>query len=286
LAERCASMNESSRDGSRKDEVLTQSTMLNALGRCGLHDLQVDVFDSLPSTSEYLSAMVAKQKEDGSPSTRAARLCVTDWQTNGNGRRGKTWVTQRGNITFSMMVTLKKPPAMLMGLSLVTGVCVAESMKALVGLSVDLKWPNDVLVADKKLCGLLTELVSNTPNETHVVVGIGINYKRPAHIEAGDYSAVDLPELVESPPSRAQLISDVAARVLREYAVFETQGWAAFADRWDSFDYLKGRKVRVLTEGAEEQAVAAGVDAQGALLVSAGGVTRALYSGEVSLRLA
>lgn len=267
-------------------EVLNTSIMQDALERRGVSDLQVEVFDSLPSTSEYLSATLQQTVSSGSNHSAQSRLCVTDWQTSGRGRRGRAWVTERGNITFSMLVSIKKPPAMLMGLSLVTGVCVAESLKALAGLSVDLKWPNDVLVEDKKLCGLLTELVPSTPDETQIIVGIGINYKQPARVESGDYQAINLPELVDLPPNRADLISDVVARLLSEYAVFEANGWSQFADRWDAYDYLKGRKVRVLTKDAEEQAVAVGVDEQGALLIRAEGVTRAVYSGEVSLRLA
>lgn len=268
---------------SHMSEVLTTPVMADALKRRGVDNLAVEVFDSLPSTSEYLSAIL---RRDATASTAGARLCATDWQTNGNGRRGKTWVTERGNITFSMLVSIKKPPAALMGLSLVTGVCVAESLAALAGLTVNLKWPNDVLVEDRKLCGLLTELVSSSPDVTQVVVGIGINYKQPANMEAGDYGAINLPDLLQAPPSRADLISDVAARVLSEYALFETHGWSAFADRWDAYDYLKGRNVRVLTAEAEEHAVAVGVDDQGALLVAADGVTRAVYSGDVSMRLA
>jgi len=267
-------------------EVLTTPIMLNALKRRGVGDLQVEVFDSLPSTSEYLTATMTKTDSNSEKLGQPSRLCVTDWQTNGRGRRGKTWATERGNITFSMSVSMRKPPAQLMGLSLVTGVCVADSLFATTGLAVDLKWPNDVLVAEQKLCGLLTELVADGPDKTLVVIGIGINYTQPVQIESGDYRAVNLPELVASTPSRADLISDLAARILGEYAVFEIDGWKAFGARWDAFDYLKGRKVRVLTEGSEEQAVAVGVDDQGALLVRANGVTRAIYSGEVSLRLA
>ena len=267
-------------------EVLNTSIMLDALKRRDVNDLQVEVFDSLPSTSAYLSATLGNRKTSKLTKPATSRLCVTDWQTNGQGRRGRTWVTERGNVTFSLLVSINKPPAMLMGLSLVTGVCVAESLGALAGLSVDLKWPNDVLVADKKLCGLLTELIPSTPNKTQIIVGIGINYKQPTRIESSDYQAVNLPDLVAVPPKRADLISDVVARLLGEYAVFEASGWTTFADRWDAFDCLKGRKVSVLTKDTEEQAVAVGVDEQGALLISAAGVTRAVFSGEVSLRLA
>ncbi len=255
--------------------------MQTALQEQGIDNVHVEVFDSLPSTSEYLSELAKRSSANAKP-----HLCVADWQTNGNGRRGKSWVTERGNITFSLLLSLAKPPAELMGLSLVTGICIAESLAAQAGLEVNLKWPNDVLVGDRKLCGLLTELVSNSNDATQVVVGIGINYKAPADIEQSDYQAVSVPQLVASAPSRAQLIGDVTDRLLREYAVFEALGWSAFAQRWDAFDYLKGKQVRVISGATEERAVAVGVDGQGALLIQANGETRPVFSGDVSLRLA
>ena len=264
-------------------DVMNTSSMCEALAARGVDGLHTEVFDALPSTSEYLS-----QISQSLPASDAItpQLCVADWQTNGNGRRGKTWVTERGNITFSMLLSVAKPPAELMGLSLVTGVCVAESLAAVAGLAVNLKWPNDVLVDDKKLCGLLTELGSSTATQTRLITGIGINYMPPAAMENSDYQAVSVPMLTPKPPSRADLISDVCARILEAYALFETSGWPPFSERWDRYDYLKGRQVRVISAGAEERAVAIGVDERGALLVEADGETRAVYSGEVSLRLA
>lgn len=269
--------------------VLSTSVMQDAFKQRGVHDVFVEAFDSLPSTSEYLSA-IAQQANTankvGSVLDRQPHICVADWQTNGNGRRGKTWVTDRGNVTFSMLLSMHKPPSQLMGLSLVTGICVAESLRELAGLTVQLKWPNDVLVDDRKLCGLLTELVSNAQNITQIVVGIGINYKQPAAIEGSDYEAVSVPMLVKDAPTREALISDVTGRLLAAYTLFETQGWSAFADRWNTLDYLNGRQVRVINAGEEKQATAVGVDSNGALLVESNGETSVVYSGDVSVRLA
>ncbi len=264
-------------------DVLNTASLQDALANRGVQGLHAQVFDTLPSTSEYLSEVSRSvpASDDVQP-----QLCVADWQTSGNGRRGKSWVTERGNITFSMLLTVAKPPAELMGLSLVTGICVAESLEALADLSINLKWPNDVLVDDRKLCGLLTEIASSNARGTRVVVGIGINYTPPAPMEKADYSAVSVPMLTDSAPARAELISDVCARVLEAYSLFEQGGWAEFATRWDRLDYLKGREVRVLSGKTEERAIAVGVDAQGALLVEAEGEIRPVFSGDVSMRLA
>lgn len=263
-------------------DVLNTSVMAEALECSGVSGLHVEVFDALPSTSEYLSAI---SKSIPATDELKPQLCVANWQTSGNGRRGKTWVTSRGNITFSLLLPMTKAPAELMGLSLVTGVCVAESLNASAGVSAKLKWPNDVLVDDKKLCGLLTEIAFSSATETRVVVGIGINYTPPAAMDVADFQAVSLPMLTSNPPSRAGVISDVCARLLKAYDQFQSSGWVEFADRWDRFDYLKGRQVRVISGTSEELAMAIGVDEQGALLVESDGVTRAVFGGDVSMRL-
>jgi len=262
--------------------------MQDALTRRGVSDLFVEVFDSLPSTSEYLSAKAAQLNKDNTlqaPLMRQRQLCVADWQTNGNGRRGKSWVTERGNVTFSLLLSLDMPPVELMGLSLVTGICVAESLSELANLSVQLKWPNDVLVDDRKLCGLLTELIANVDGGTQVIVGIGVNYKQPVNIESGGLEAVSLPTLCDEAPARADIISDISARLLDAYALFAEQGWPVFADRWNQFDYLKGRQVRVINAGSEQHATAMGVDSNGALLIEQDLQISAVYSGDVSVRI-
>lgn len=273
---------------STTDTALSTKAMQDALAQRGVNDLFVEVFDSLPSTSEYLSAKALQLNKDTASNASLMgqrQLCVADWQTNGNGRRGKSWVTERGNVTFSMLLSLNKPPAELMGLSLVTGICVAESLSELATLSVQLKWPNDVLVDDRKLCGLLTELVANVHGGTQIIVGVGINYKQPINIEGGGLEAVSLPKLCDEAPAREDIISDISARLLDAYALFAEQGWPAFADRWNQFDYLKGRQVRVINAGAEEHATAMGVDSSGALLIERDSQIRAVYSGDVSVRI-
>lgn len=268
-------------------DVLAAQSIQQALAQQNVSGVHVDVFDSLPSTSEYLSE-IAQQKMAAASAddllAGAPQLCATDWQTSGHGRRGKTWVTERGNVTFSLLLPMQRPPAQLLGLSLVTGICVAQSLTELGQVPVKLKWPNDVLVHDQKLAGLLTELISSPQGVTQINVGIGINYKIPTQIETSDYQAVSLPSLNSSPPARAELIADVCSRLLSSYAVFNQRGWAAFADTWDQFDYLKGKQVRVLSGDHAEEALAVGVDAQGALLVEADGARRPVFSGEVSVR--
>jgi len=114
----------------------------------------VEVFDQLPSTNDYLRHKPAA-RADGN----VIELCATDWQTAGHGRRGKQWSSQPGNVTFTLRQTLQRPASELLGLSLVTGIAVATVLKHGLGVPAQIKWPNDIMVDERKLGGLLIELM-------------------------------------------------------------------------------------------------------------------------------
>lgn len=275
------------------DSPLTNTVVKRAFTEKGLQHCGIDVFDTLPSTNAYLSELAKRAIANGDhskpgavASPHAARqVCVADWQTSGVGRRGKQWNTARGNVTFSLLLQLSGKPAEFMGLSLVTGLCVAESIAELAQIQVQLKWPNDILVNDMKLCGLLTELIQVNEQYSQIVAGIGINYTPQAVLAGADYQSTSLPEVSQVVPERATLIADICARIEKEYSVFSSAGWSGFAKRWSKFDYLCGRDIRVISGETEQHAVAVGVDDKGALLVKRDGVLSSVYSGEVSVRV-
>jgi len=156
----------------------------------------VHAFDKLGSTSGWLGARRSKvqtQLENG-----CAEICVTDWQQAGVGRRGKTWQTRPGNITFSLLQRLHSPAQNLLGLSLVTGIAVSDVLEETLGLKAMLKWPNDVIHQDRKLGGLLTELVAGNGERaearpfTDVITGIGLNVFHDDAVSAMGLGATSL----------------------------------------------------------------------------------------------
>ena len=254
----------------------------------------VETFDQLPSTSEYLAQVEATNAD--------AHVVACDWQTQGNGRRGKRWDTAPGNITFSVRTVAPVQPANLMGLSLVTGVSIAQALDDVCGLAVQLKWPNDVIVKNRKLCGLLTELQSNQGMEsTTIVTGIGINLLEDNAIKQMGMGGISLQEVCSEVPAREPIIATIVATLLSNYTLFYHRGWSAFSKQWASRDYLAGKSV-ILHSGKQDaqavdqqqRVVVQGIDENGALLISDSdngvpdkgkGSTRAVYSGEVSVRV-
>lgn len=267
--------------------TLSALTIVDVLTRAGWPGVSVDTFEELPSTSVWLAELLREaDKQNHAAGLSLPVLCATAWQTQGIGRRGKTWQSAPGNITFSLLQELALPPSALMGLSLVTGIAVADVLAPLLPQPVQIKWPNDVLVDGAKLCGLLIELQAGSPGSTRVITGIGVNVHDDPEMRALGIGGIGLSALVDSAalPEHSELLARIAASVLTAYREFEQHGWQAFEARWQALDYLAGRTVTLLQKDGEQQATALGVTGTGALRVTRDGVTWEVVSGDVSVR--
>ncbi len=250
-------------------------------------DVELHLFADIDSTSVWLR----DQFMGKAPETVGPHLCATDWQTAGIARRGKTWQTKPGNITFSILSTTDKPMQELLGLSLVTGIGVADALQDFADIPVQLKWPNDVLVDGAKIGGLLTEI--NTPTDTRgtqaatqVLTGIGINFLHDPDVLDLGIGATSLVScgVMEDSQQRDRLIGKIAASVMSAHERFYESGWSVFAKRWDALDWLVDKEVNIQSQQSMEQAIARGVNDRGALLVERSGTTYPVYGGNVSIR--
>jgi len=262
------------------------TTIRDTLAAAGHVDVALHLFDELPSTSRWLEAHA-----DASGSAHAASpvLCAVDLQSAGHGRRGKTWVSVRGNVAVSLLEHLPIALSSLGGLSLVTGMAVADALIETTGLDVRVKWPNDVLIGDAKIGGLLMGVQACPAAEaagpcTRVVSGIGLNVVRDERVSELGIGGTSLASAGAVDIDRDRLVGLVAARVLAAHTRFAEYGWAAFAERWPTLDALAGRRVDVYLGDGLQSGRALGVDADGALRVDIAGVVRSFHGGEVSVR--
>lgn len=243
----------------------------------GDHSLDVEVFDQLPSTNSYL-AESAKNS-----SNKNSSLAVADSQTAGVGRRGKSWVSEPGNISMSLLSHFEVPPSRLMGLSLVAGVTVASVLRESASIECQLKWPNDILVDGAKLAGILIEIPRSSSSNCSIVTGIGINYQALT----GDTGVGQQTASLESSHarlSRSELIGKITSGLLVNYPAYCQQGLAVFAGAWGALDYLNGRPVTVFLHDKNIEGVAVGIADNGELMVDVDGNIQTFNSGEVSVR--
>ena len=247
--------------------------------------------------NEWAGRNIYYYEETGSTNIDAKRLgeegavhgtvVVADKQNAGRGRRGRAWESPAGkDIYFTILLRPEFPPDKVSGLTLVMALSVAEAVKGCCGQEAGIKWPNDVVLNGKKICGILTEMTMEMDYVQHVVIGTGINVnldKMPAEIEKTATSI-----LMESgkETTRAELLQKVLERFEINYEIYERDlDLRNMMETYNGYLVNKDRQVRVLDPKGEFGGIARGINAGGELLVERpDGKTVEIYAGEVSVR--
>jgi BirA family biotin operon repressor/biotin-[acetyl-CoA-carboxylase] ligase len=235
---------------------------------------------------EFETDSTQVQAQRTPPPAHGARVHLAERQTAGRGRRGRAWHSPLGaNLYFSVARRFAGGFASLSGLSLAAGVAIAEALHATGATAVRLKWPNDLVAADRKLGGILIDLRGEAMGPCDAVIGVGLNVRMPPAADAIGQPWCDLASLGGT-VGRNALAATVLGHLLPALARFERDGLAPFAERWPALDALAGRAVRVHEGDHAHDGTALGIDATGALRVRhADGGIRHWHGGEVSVRL-
>lgn len=241
---------------------------------------KMECFDVIGSTNTTAMQMA----EEGAPH---GTLVVADRQDSGKGRRGRSWVMPAG-IAIAMSIILK-PEELLPGnapmLTLVSALAVAGAIREQTGLKAAIKWPNDIVIDGKKVCGILTEMSTQIDYINHIVVGIGINVHNEQFPEELIDRATSLYMASGKHFSRAALVEAVCESFEHYYEIFmRTQDLSGLQAEYDSWMVNKDRQVCILDPRGEYEGKALGITEHGELLVETPDGIRNVDSGEVSVR--
>lgn len=219
------------------------------------------IIEVLESTNQTLRELAEGGEPEGT-------VVVAEEQRAGRGRLGRGWASPRGGLWFSVLLRPPGPPADAGVLSLLAGVAVARSLRNELGIRSSLKWPNDVLVEGKKLCGILSESRSG-PGLDYVVLGFGINanFLVSALPEDLRRSAISVKEVLREPVDRLAILRSILNDLERLYGAFLAGGSAGIISEWKELAVTLGRQVRVETATGLVEGRAEDVDGSGALLV-------------------
>ena len=233
----------------------------------------------VPSTnSEAMQAASA-----GAPE---GTVFLAEEQTAGRGRGGHAWSSPPSSgIYCSTVLRPNLAPADAIALSMIAGLATASAVEQVTGVKPDLRWPNDLIIGDKKFCGILTEMNAEITRVRYVVIGIGINVNQsefPAELQS---IATSLRIATGHACSRVELTAALLQSLDREYFALTSRNIAeARADVFHRFElsssYARGKRVRVEEEGGYE-GVTAGLDERGFLLVQTEKGVRTVLSGGV-----
>lgn len=240
----------------------------------------VKYFDEITSTNQYAKRI----GEEGAPE---GTLVVADEQTQGKGRSGRVWSTPHGTaIAMTLLIRPKLPPASISMVTLVMGLAVARACRELYHLPVGIKWPNDVVIHGKKLCGILTELSAEMMSVNYVVIGTGINVNVKEFPEEIRKTATSIALELGHETGRAELIASCMEYFEVYYEKFIQAGdLSPLMEEYNELLLNRDQKVRVLEPGREYTGTALGINQNGELLVvREDGSRTAVYAGEVSVR--
>lgn len=233
---------------------------------------EIDYFESIESSNDYL--MAANSPLHG-------RLCIADYQTRGKGRHGKQWLSTRGrNLMFSLGWSPQQTPGAQ--LSLVAGLAIADALRAVGVTGVSLKWPNDIMIAEAKLGGVLLESRVRG-RRFEIVIGVGLNMSQQLdELAAVENSWKDLAACGYGSIGREAMLIAILCELDKRLTQFETLGFAGIRDDWLGYFLHQGMKMQYQHNAKRCVGRVVGLDETGALQLETNGELIAVHSGEVN----
>lgn len=243
-----------------------------------MFSLQILRFDSLPSTNVEAARRAVEGAAEG--------LCVVAGeQTAGRGRMQRQWVSPSGaGLYFSIILRPRFEQSVWPLLTLMAAIAVHDALLNACFLETDIKWPNDILVNEKKLCGILAETVE-TPQGRSVVVGIGINLTQSAFSPELETIATSVEAATSAKPELASVLEALVRALATHYEVLnEAAGPAKIIRGWCArSSYCEGKLIRVTDNGETMVGTTRGLECDGALRVETdNGEIKVMRAGDVT----
>jgi BirA family biotin operon repressor/biotin-[acetyl-CoA-carboxylase] ligase len=235
----------------------------------------VVVLDHVDSTNTLAKEMASREE------MKPAGLVVAESQGAGRGRFGRHWRSPPGGIWCSLVLWPKIAAQDAGALPLLASVVVAEAVAEATGVDIRIKWPNDLLINDRKVAGILTEMAAEMGEVDYLVVGIGLNANLTfTDLGEPDLNATTLLDEIGASVDRHRLITDIVNRLWGDLP--ELTRLSSVLDRWRARSATLGRSVTVMSGGGQFSGIAIDLNEDGGLIVEDGaGVRRVFRSGEV-----
>ncbi len=241
-------------------------------------EISLEIYESIESTSHYLKSKIPLKTQT---------ICLAEYQSKGRGRLGRKWLSPFGcNIYCSLSSVFKKDIAEMSGLSLAVAILAANALEACnPKINIKLKWPNDLYINNRKMGGILIELIGEAYGICQAIIGLGLNVNMKA-VELLDLDQpwISLEHVIQEKLDRNIIVGNVLRIILEGLEVFHHKGLEVFLSEWEKYDLLKNQKVSLDMGGSKVFGIARGIDHQGFLLVeNASGSIHKFSYGDASL---
>jgi len=231
---------------------------------------------------DYLASTMDTAMQLGMDGASSGTLVLAESQIKGRGRLGRGWLSPKyKGIYLSLILRPKILPAACPVLTLMSAVSICEAVKEILNLDLQIKWPNDLLIDQKKVAGILTEMNAETDKVNFVVIGIGLNVNNDKKsLIAG---ATSLKEQQGAEINRVILLQEILRRLENNYLLLEDQGAGEIIHKWRNFTLTLGTRVKVDYQNKHIEGQAMDIDVDGALLIRKdSGLIQKISSGDVT----
>ncbi len=244
-----------------------------------LEGYSVEYLDETDSTNNHAKLIAEKGAANKT-------LVVSDAQSAGKGRRGRSFDSPKGvSIFMSLLLRPDIIPNKASMITIVAAMAVREGIEKATGLLCSIKWPNDIICNGKKVCGILTEMSCEMQSVNYVVVGIGINVNNAVFPKEIENIATSIKLETKESSCRSQIISEVIKGFEKYYCLFlKSQDLSLLKEEYNKYLVNVDNKVRVIGTNGDYEAIAKGIDDDGELIVNKDGKPTKVLSGEVSVR--
>jgi BirA family biotin operon repressor/biotin-[acetyl-CoA-carboxylase] ligase len=236
----------------------------------------VVTFEVIDSTN----TAAKKLAENGAPEGTAV---IAEHQTAGRGRFDRTWHGEaRKNIILSLILRPREDRSAHL-LTYLTALCVANTAEHLAGVKVECKWPNDLLVGGKKICGILLESAWSDSNIDYVIVGIGMNVNQETFPDELQQTATSLKKESGQESERGPIIRDFFERFEHAYLQSQESGYAGFLTEWKMKSGMFGKEISLEQSGNILRGRAIDLDTDGALVIENHDRVMKVFAGDVTV---
>lgn len=257
---------------------------LYSIKKTGFTGSQIFYYEEVDSTNNAAKRLADEGAPHGS-------IVIADIQNAGKGRRGRTWNSPpMEGIWFTILLKPEIHPGHASMLTLVMAIAVTKGILHYTGLAPMIKWPNDIVLDSKKVCGILTEMSIQMDDVNHIIVGAGINVHNiffPKEIEETATSLyIEMQKQnIDKKVIRAELLSVILEEFENYYEIFcKTEDLSAIYEEYNRYLVNKGREVKIIEPKNEYKAKALGINQIGELIIDKDGEQKKISSGEVSVR--
>lgn len=240
---------------------------------------EVISYKKVDSTNDIAYQLAEKGVKEGT-------VILAEEQSRGKGRHGRRWVSpSRGGIYMSCVFRPQIAPNEIPRITLLAAVAVAKAVEDITSLDVSIKWPNDIMLDGKKVCGILTEMKAEQDRVDFVILGIGINVNTPvkqlprgaSSLEEGSRrrgGEIDI--------FRVELVKKILETLEEYYTLLNKKKFAHIIDAWKGFSAMLGSRIRVILPNRAFEGLAHDINSDGALIVRLdSGILEKISSGDV-----